>query len=332
MRDLEVILPVSAKGKYEQRLQDFQKYGLVNTSAKNTLVTLLVGPEKFPNNWLAGWPDGVEARIHPGPYHHPSSKIYEYVPNLSDARWYLKIDDDSFTDIGGLLELLDLDYPSGRHYISCGTSYTLHDPEISVLRKMGFGRWTHHPHSFAHEQEASLVSKEAMEAILTNKIAMEFMEHRAKIEKGYTDISLAAAAKMCGVHATDAWFMTNQPNLKNFSLFGGHLQHIHWISRDKHPYLLELITNKIEGRTLDSPLAGCQYTFSKNGIKCDCFLRPDGCIDSGHEETVWRHDDKGLHFFQRHGHLSITMTPQGKDFTAAKGKATLRRIDKMLHI
>jgi hypothetical protein len=59
--DLEVLLPLSAKGKYQQRMQDFQKTGLLNHHGQNLHVTLLIGTEEA-ELFTAGWSYPVTLR------------------------------------------------------------------------------------------------------------------------------------------------------------------------------------------------------------------------------------------------------------------------------
>jgi len=55
---------------------------------------------------------------------------------------------------------------------------------------------------------------------------------------------LAVAARFVKVHGSTSLFMTREPRVDNFSLFGGRFTHIHWLHRlsREWPRFLEKIT------------------------------------------------------------------------------------------
>lgn len=248
MYDLEIVVPISLnKPKYAQRFEDFKKYGLLNLNNKKILLTLLVGTE---NVNIISWHKNIDIQIISHHANHPAAKIYGYYSQynkelLDNIRWFAKFDDDSITDVNALVDYLDYEFDWWKEYyiaadvVPCGRTVS----ECALLQEVEF-KYSFHK-SIYHEWEGCVISNRAMKTILNNKKSMHIMKKRSLIEKEFGDICLAIAARLCKIHPVKAYFMTKNPKLKDFTLMGGHLAHIHFMARDINPKLFEQLVEKV---------------------------------------------------------------------------------------
>ena len=118
------------------------------------------------------------------------------------ARWYLRVDDDSLTDVRRLVNHLDATF-YWRHTLHlAGTLNTDIDPAYQVvLRDLRADRYLQGAGhcEFYHEWEASVTSHGAMRRILNNRIAREFLRRVALLPGGFGDHCLAVAARLTGI-------------------------------------------------------------------------------------------------------------------------------------
>lgn len=235
MYDIEVVVPVSDQGKYHYRLLDFKKYGLLNVQDKKVLLKLLIGTES-KDAFLDHWDLKIDIELVSCWSNCAVSKLYDYYGNLKDvshARWFAKFDDDSITDINGLVDNLDLEYDyTMPNYICTTLCEHKHFTEIDLLAKLGYVRWLDPKCHVLHEWEGSVVSQDAMKRMIENEISKKFLIKRSKIEHGVGDVALAIAARISKVHPVVAYFMTQEHAVKYFSLFGGKYNHIHYLAAD----------------------------------------------------------------------------------------------------
>ena len=158
----------------------------------------------------------------------------------------MRIDEDSLTDMSGLNANLESGYDYNRDYHMGGKiNYEPYQIDQKILSKMGYGHWykttkNYYLHeSPAHEQEISITSLSAMNKVLENKDCKKYFMLRQEFPEGYGDHGLSLACKMCKVYFHEAKFLSCEPLITYFSYFYGHLNHIHWCSRDKNPICLE---------------------------------------------------------------------------------------------
>jgi len=335
--DLELILPVSNRDKYAQRLFDFKKCGLLNIKDKKVRVDLLVGPEVHKNP-KEGWPNTVDVNIITDRNIQETSKIYNYLSSFKPedsirSRWFAKFDDDSVNDVSHLVNMLDLEYDHKReYYVVTEFRQEQHRYEDDLLRKMGFERWFRQKNTLWHELEGSIVSQAAMKRIVENKTAMNFMKERSKILEGYSDYCLACASRICKIYPSDAYFLDKNPQIGNFSMFGGHLAHIHTISHDKTPHAFDLLQRMLnkkmhssngQGKQLYENILNKDFVFNRDsagGGIAMIHLNPNGIIEGSYDERIWHITDSGtLEFLASDGTLRIVFDNFDDDFKMIQG-------------
>ncbi len=236
--DLEVLVPVHPEGRWLERLEMFRRFGLLNIGRARVRVVLLAGTfEVEEGDW-----DGVEQVIVlNGESDHPARKIYASyhamtLRDLGSARWFLRVDDDSVTDVGGLLSHLDgsCDWREPHHLIGhlCSEVNPAYE---KMLRQVGAGHLLC-PRGRAlasHEWEVSLTSQPAMLRALSHPQARELLSQAADYEGGFGDRCLALCHRLAGLFPEPASFLSSFEHLDDFSLWGGGLFHIHYLSPDK---------------------------------------------------------------------------------------------------
>ena len=251
MYDLEVCLPVSGVGKYNQRLFDFKRYGLLNIKNCKIKVVLLEGIEHISNLELDWPPNVTPQRVHNAKNNYVTSKICDYytktVNNAPlDARWYVKLDDDSINDIDRLVKNLDyhFDYDD-PHYLAAEAEPNFVEEEHEILRKSKL-EWVLQRRTPAlHEWEACIISKKAMEKISKCPDAQNYLTMRAAIHSGPGDQAPAIAALLAKIHPIRCPFISKDPVLEDFSLFGGGMNHIHYMARDIDFNMYQLLVCRV---------------------------------------------------------------------------------------
>lgn len=241
--DLQIILPLTATGRWKRRISDFQKYGLYNIKERKILITALIGPEN-PEEFKNGWPSQIDLELIPGSSTQPGTKVYEYFSKMTsekaaESKWIAKIDDDSYNDIDGLLSDFEADFnEKDRLYLVGKIQEDMENTELSLIRGMELPT-----RYFFHEHEGCFLSSVALQEILSNKLCKELFKARSKMA-GFTDQCLALAAKLCKIHPIRARnLLSNLSGTNKFiegcSVFGGVLTHYHPISNDRSKQLNE---------------------------------------------------------------------------------------------
>lgn len=243
--DLEILLPVYPTGKWLDRLESFRRFGLLSGEQLRVRLVLLCGTYELdpalrdPN----AWPGINNVAVVNGTSDHPPSKIYDYYANVLPeeglrARWYLRVDDDSLTDIRRLVNHLDFTFHWRDPLHLAGT--ILSDtrlPYAAVLRELRgerFLKGAGHCQVF-HEWEHSLTSHEAMRRIISHRMAREFLRRVALIPDGFGDHCLSYAARIVGIPLSPVPFLSAHCQLDQFALFspsGDGFFHIHYLSPD----------------------------------------------------------------------------------------------------
>lgn len=246
MYDMEIVMPVCGKPKrFLTRLNAFKQYGILNLQDYKIRMVLLYGNQNIPHIG-SNWPCDVKLVSHD--LNHPAPKIYSYFASLKpgyekEARWFFKVDDDSLTNVGGLLDQLDDEYDHIHpYYLLVDAIQDLWEPYKLLLRQLEVhdkffpprkhGKWT-----YLHEWEGCIVSQAALGKMVRCEVGQGYLESCGKVNGGYGDHALAIAARLSGVHPMDVPFMTKDPAIGDFSIFGGRHHHIHYIAPDKkHPW------------------------------------------------------------------------------------------------
>lgn len=227
--DLEMVMPVSSK--YRWRLEDFKKYGAVNLGERKVIVSLILSGEKI-NGLEEGWPKNISVRAIHNEEKEYASNVYKYfMEMIPESRWIMKLDDDSCTDVDGLLTNLDNYYDSDeKFYLATSAIRFVYgsEYELASLYLKFFGDIFL---SFQHELECSILSHAGLRHIKNNERAMAFLEERCSLSGGATDVALAFAASLSKLWPIDLPFCSHSPLINKFSSFGGNLNHIHLVSR-----------------------------------------------------------------------------------------------------
>jgi hypothetical protein len=230
--DLEIVLPICSQGKYRQRYEDFKKYGLREIGPYKILLTLLTGTETF-HDIDKGWPDNVTVRQFGSPSNHCVAKVYwyytHYDPNdIEKSRWFMRVDDDSMTHISNLMDCLRTLDADDEYYLTterfCGETGI----ELEILEK--FNILDCLKGNYYHEFEASIMSRRVFRILMADPLSQKIFQERATIEKGWTDICVAFAAKILGIQPFPFKVLSKDPLMEDF--IAGRKCHIHFVARD----------------------------------------------------------------------------------------------------
>lgn len=254
MYDIEFIMPVCGRPeRFLERINAFKDYGLLNISDYNVTMTLLVGSHDIPSI-TENWPCDVS--IIKQKYNHPAPKIYGFYGTLpldyeKRARWFFKLDDDSITNVGGILEQIDEEFRYyDPHYIFVDSIRDLWGPYRNILESMGF-KDKYFPGTkpkFIHEWEGCIVSQKALHDIIQCSDSMAYLCECATVKKGWGDHALAIAAAFCDIKFSNSPYMTKNAAINNFSIFGGLYHHVHYIAPDKKEVWANFINQYFSSR------------------------------------------------------------------------------------
>lgn len=261
--DLEII--ILACKKYQSRFRDFKKYGLLNIKDKKIKVNIILSNSEEISDIKENWPTGVS--VHVQTEFNKNSyvqNIHNFFLNFNlekiNSRWIVKLDDDSITDVSGLVDNLDRFYNYEEPFYlaaSCnrfensggfGKEYWCLPQHLDYLNKLK--DYKNLIFLLNHEVECCIISSAGLKRILTNRDSLDLIRERTKVPCGCTDITLAFAAAMAKLYPIDCPFLTHLPELQKFSFVtGGIKNHIHLISRE------------IEGENFDNSQRGSKYSF-----------------------------------------------------------------------
>lgn len=243
--DLEILLPVHPTGHWLDRMNAFRQFGLLGGEQLRVRLVLLCGTYELGAalHEAQAWPGVESVVVVNGTSDHPAAKIYDYYANILpaqelEARWYLRVDDDSLTDVRRLVNHLDHTFYWRHTMHLAGTLNTDLAPAYQmVLRDLRADRYLQGAgHCMAyHEWEASVTSHGAMKRILNNRLAREFLRRAALLPGGFGDQCLAVAARMTGIPISLVPFLTAHCELDKFATFapsGNGFFHLHYLSPD----------------------------------------------------------------------------------------------------
>lgn len=321
MYDIEVVVPVHYAGKYVDRIDFFKRVGLNNIGDKKVLLNLLTGTLDVPDI-DKGWGSGIDVNVIKSNKNHVASKVCFYYANMKlnhyvNARWFLRVDDDSVTDISSIIDQMEKTY-KWEDPVYCGTELNskIEPIDLNILNDMELLDNEYNEGKIIlpvyHEWEGCIISQETLRRVLENKQSVEFMKRRSNLEGGYCDIPFAIAARISDVHVTCCPYMSKRPELLNFSAFGGTLSHIHQISPDMDSGMLKIILSKITKSESenDCPLLNKNYILCKETIEefiTNISLKPDGTINSPKKDqfSFWSFDNETLKFYNPHGIVCV---------------------------
>lgn len=314
--DLEVMMPVC--GRLLPRLEDFKKYGLVNLKERRVLVNLIESGED-----LEGLESGWDSRIHVKTVKSPDKdyirNMYRFYltinPDDIQARWFIRLDDDSCTDVDGLVSNLDLfydcDYPfylgdmNDFHHALTGEEGQLYQEYKHLM-----GKYSSFASLMKNEVECGVVSRAALSKLLKDENSFRLLEFRSNLEGGYGDCVLALAAALAKVYPIDCPFITYRPLIAEFSLMGrGVRNHIHLVRRmpegenftdiiSKTGY--EILTRTIDGfvTDLEKSITGNRYM-----LETDNYIRTYEFAEN--RSVLCRFDHRKLLWLEKDGLICV---------------------------
>jgi hypothetical protein len=268
MYDLEILIPVDLEKDFIiQRFQDFRKWGFRNTEnikIKLWLMTSKNSRKKPLDELINSWPMNFDVQCVITPNNHVSQRIMHYYVNYmkpDTARWYMRIDEDSMTNLGLLLKHLDEWFDHTRDfYIVGNTNRYTHEIERNILEPLGFQHWYFGEHP-EHEYEISIVSNSAIKKICENQNCKEYLSLREEFAEGYGDHALCHCARMCKIYPFKVDWIRTHANLMAFSS-GKYVAHIHEISRDRTHEVFdwfEFTQNNVPNKELEKEITNNSY-------------------------------------------------------------------------
>lgn len=237
MYDLEILVPAEmGSPKIAARLSDFKELGLLNIAPHKIKVVLACSPNEANHRLETGWPEGVDVEIFKTPYFHVSQRIAHYYHSYikaGTARWYMRIDEDSVTDINRLLYNMDRMFDHKKIYhVVAELNYDVNASDEMLLNSLGF-EWWRDTGRLTHEYEVSITSNAAIKTIFEQELAKQYLSMRQELPEGPGDHSLTYCARMSKVYPIVGEFITRHAELNRLSIFGGHRNHIHEICHDR---------------------------------------------------------------------------------------------------
>ena len=335
--DAEIALPITLLDeKYKNRFENFKRIGLCNIQNRKIKLVLLIGTEKNTPDLKSGWPKGIDTEVILGTNNHLACKIFEYYANLESAnhaKWFIKLDDDSITDIDAMITDLESNYDWDQRYYICSDVRDELAPEEEGIIKMLKLDWMK-PDMFLpqHEYEISILSQKTMSEIIQNEKSKKFLKIRSKIAKGYGDQSLALAARLSKTYPIRSPYMTWHPIAKSFTFFGGPLYHIHNICNDKTPNLNNIFLcsyNQLQNYNnpltdLEKKIANKKWLFYKNETDVISMLILTGNHlikgSNSENETFWFiNPEEKLVFCHANGGITTTFNQSNQSNTLFQG-------------
>lgn len=253
MYDIQFVLPVSSKGIFKKRFEDFLKhYGIYNIKNNKIKIYFLIGTENSDNFSVD---INVDYEFVSASDDQACFKIHDFFSKMTieqaeQAKWTAKIDDDTFNDIDVMVRALaEYDYCQNI-YIATGPEIRddLEGESVFCLKKLNL--WNNIFPNIWHELEGCWVSQCSMKRIISNKNSLSFLNERKKIKEGYTDQALAIAAILAKCHIIKdnrfhaTMYQVTLP-LTMLSIYGNWICHLHPICGDKDPGTQSIIIKKI---------------------------------------------------------------------------------------
>jgi hypothetical protein len=313
--DLEVVIPVC--GRFLSRLDDYKKYGLVNIKDRKVLVNLIISGEDL-EGLEKGWHPNVSVNLVKNLDSDYVKNMYKFYltidPDKILSRWFIRLDDDSCTDVDGLLSNLDLFYCCDQPYY-LGHLNDFHNALIGEEGPL-YQQYKHLIEGYSsfasllkNEVECAVLSRNALSNILKNEKAYRLLQFRAGLEGGYTDTVLAISSAIAKIYPIDCPFITYLPLINEFSLIGGVRNHIHLVRRtiegenfsnivslNGYDILTRIIDNKMTD--LENSIVGNRYM-----LETHQYIRTYEFAEN--HRVFCRFDHRNLLWFDKEGFIVV---------------------------
>lgn len=240
MYDAEFHVMCSEKENFKFRIENFLKHGLCNFNNSKTKFVLLLQDNhssKLEEEVKNYENDNLQIEVMRFKQDDPSYKKFTYltetVPErLDQARWFIGIDEDTITDVDGLIRLLDEDYDwEEKFYVSTAPMNNVQPMEYDIALLFGKEHWYCPTGGPYHEWEICCLSQKAMKAILENSNSNKVLNMRKKISKGWGDHCMGLAAKFAKIYPTGSNFISGTHMIAEHTVLGGWVVHCHHIYR-----------------------------------------------------------------------------------------------------
>lgn len=280
--DLEVLVPVSSRSI--ARLNYFKEFGLANIKDRKVLLNIILSDDDIPEI-EKGWNKNIDVNVVRSDNKCHVANLYKFYVDIdldkSSSRWFIRIDDDSCTDVDGLVSNLDL-------YYDYKTPFYLGNLNPFSLALGGEG-WVFQKYknlleeyekiagSLKNEVECGVLSNAALIKILSNERSRKLLECRSQQEGGFGDCVVALASAMAKIYPIDCPFITYRPLVHEFSILGGIYNHIHMISPEEDgenfadrvsPLALKLLMKSISKKPteLESKIMGFRFLHETDSV------------------------------------------------------------------
>jgi hypothetical protein len=291
--DLEFMIPVSMKGIFANRLRYFVQKGLKNFENYKILINFLVGREITEESTSKAWQDfdqwknnyteNVEVRKISAEVDQCAAKVYDFYNNYCDfgqSKWIVRIDDDSLTNVSLLMSFLNDYDPEEYQYFTAQTGDGDLALTLNLLKK--YNKYKRLKGEVDHEVEIAVISNAAFEKIIKENKG-EIAE-RSTIQAGYTDQLFCYLAKISGIFPNTLRLLAADPRIIHF--IDGHCAHIHHMSYDKNPGLMEIYDRSLENENVEFCDRSFAYLFKEN------------------PESTFNNEDMKVIFLQKGGTLN----------------------------
>jgi hypothetical protein len=314
--DVNVMVLIHNSGIFSSRIGWMKQLGLINLQTLKIHITLVasLGDGEQMSELLEGWPMGTHVTVLEMASACPLPKIHSYYLWLRDsgltARWHLRVDDDSVTDLFAMFTYAESRFRGAPiHLMTSPLVDEIGPPLFSdfLARKKIILP------SMAHEYECSMTSQSAMNAVLENEMTRCFLEETGEIFDAPGDRGLAIAMHMIGIPGAVNPIANKDFEKTAMTLAGGRLAHIHYVNwRDD--VFTDMLAAFVYGEirpvnreSVDSVVGrGVEFGRCIGEPLRELHLVTDGTIANPghHHETSWHYADGCL--FLKHRNGSVT--------------------------
>lgn len=236
MNDAKFVVLVTEKSK--KRLENFLEYCLENKSKKIECV-LLLGP-KNENSFAESITERYQTenkKISIVRYttDEPSFKRNRYFRDLDqdtvdNFKWLISIDDDSITNVDGLINSLNNDFNEDFPAYVCGEIMNnFQKEEFLVAELFGKDFWYEESVGPSHEWEISCLNNKTMQMMVNSELIKKVFTYRTNFLSGWGDHCLGLCLKMLQIYPLQTSYITGANKIYEHSLFGKKFHHTHFI-------------------------------------------------------------------------------------------------------
>lgn len=236
MNDAKFVVLATEKNK--KRLENFLEYCLENKSKKIECVFLL-GPKNensFAENIMEKYQtENTKISIIRYITDEASFKRNGYFRDLDqdtvdNFKWLISIDEDSITNVDGLIDSLNDDFNENFPAYVCGELMNnFQREEFAVAELLGKTCWYEGGSGPTHEWEISCLNKKTMQMMINSELIKKVFTYRTRFLSGYGDHCLGFALKMLQIYPVQTSYITSSNKIYEHSLLGRKFHHTHYI-------------------------------------------------------------------------------------------------------